>query len=94
MSVAGVEKVVHLDAPRLANGTLGTSKIQQIHWRGDEFQLFTLFSLKPLFDRFWSSRRLILEAFWYQFWEQQSVEKRKREMEAKRGSTGPITTIG
>ena len=57
------EKVVHLDDPRLANGTIGTSKTQQIHWRGGEFQLFALYRSKTVFDRFWSSRGIILGAF-------------------------------
>ena len=34
---SGAEKVVHLDAPRLANWTPGTSKINEIHWRGCDF---------------------------------------------------------
>ena len=47
---SGVEKVVHSDAPKLAKWTLGTSKINQIHWRGSEFQLFALFSCDSLLE--------------------------------------------
>ena len=60
---SGAKKVVHLDAPRLANWTPGTSKIIEIHLRGCEFQLFALFSWKALFERFWSSLGLILGPF-------------------------------
>ena len=53
---SGAEKVVNLDAPRLANGTLGTSKIIEINWRGCEFQLFKLFSWKTLLMDFGAPR--------------------------------------
>ena len=32
--ISGAEKVLHIDAPRLANRTLGTSKVKEIHRRG------------------------------------------------------------
>ena len=44
-----VEKVGHLEGPRVAKWTLGTLKIKQNHWRGCEFQLFAVFSWKALF---------------------------------------------
>jgi len=60
---SGAEKVVHLDAPRLDNGTLGTSKVKEFLRRGCQIQLFTLFSWKALFARNLSSKRLVLGAF-------------------------------
>ena len=65
--IAEIEKVGDLEGPRVAKWTLQTSKINENHWRGCKFKLFTLFSQKSLFDRFPSSRGVILGAFWELF---------------------------
>ena len=45
-------------------GSSGPQKSKKSFGWGCNFQLFELFSRKALWDRFWSSRRFILGAFW------------------------------
>ena len=48
--ISEIEKVGDLEGPRVTKWTLQTSKINENHWRGCNFQLFTLFSRKAVFD--------------------------------------------
>ena len=67
MLISGAEKVVDLDAPKLAKRTLGISKVIEIHWRGHDFQGFALFSHGSLFEAFLTSLGIVLGAFWDSF---------------------------
>ena len=58
-----VEKEGDLKGHRVVQWTLQTSKINENHLRGCNFQLFTLFSRKALFDQFSSSRGSLWEPF-------------------------------
>ena len=80
--------------PRFAKWTLWTSKINQNHWRGSRFQLFTLFRRKSLFGWFSRSRGSFWDDFGSQIWNKNRTKKLAETGRAKRHSEGPITISG
>ena len=91
--ISRVGKVGHLEGPRVAKWTLGTSKMKQNHCRGSQFQLFTVFSPKSLFGWFSSSRGSFLEHFGSHFWIKNQSKKWCEKGRAKGGARGGINLV-
>ena len=63
--ISGAEKVVHWEAQKVEERSLGTSKTSKIHWRGCHFKVFALFGHGSVLNNVSTSERLMLGAFWH-----------------------------
>ena len=73
--ISEIEKVGDLEGPRVAKWTLQTSKINENHWRACNFQVFTLFSRKAIFNKCSSSRGSFWELFGSHFGTKNQLKK-------------------